>query len=144
MTRRYGPRIVGYGILLALVIAAPHVIPEQKVTDTQLSYVGTFAIALLGLVVLTGWTGQISLGHGAFMAIGAYVTAILSVDHGVPDLLTLPAAGLVAGIAIARSSGRHHLSANTDPTSACVKPHSSSSTSVSGRACCADFRSIAR
>ena len=95
--RRYGPRIVGYGLLLALVIAAPHVIPEQKVTDTQLSYVGTFAIALLGLVILTGWTGQISLGHGAFMAIGAYVTAILSVDHGVPDLLTLPLAGLVAG-----------------------------------------------
>jgi branched-chain amino acid transport system permease protein len=97
--RRYGPRVVGYGLLIALVVALPHVIPEQKVTDTQLAYVGTFAIALLGLVILTGWTGQISLGHGAFMAIGAYVTAILSVDHGVPDLLTLPAAGLVAGIA---------------------------------------------
>ena len=58
MIRRYGPRIVGYGLLLALVIAAPHVIPEQKVTDTQLSYVGTFAIALLGLVILTGWTAR--------------------------------------------------------------------------------------
>ncbi len=75
MIRRYGPRVVGYGLLLALVIAAPHIIPEEKVTDTQLSYVGTFAIALLGLVILTGYTGQISLGHGAFMAIGAYVTA---------------------------------------------------------------------
>jgi branched-chain amino acid transport system permease protein len=96
---RYGPRVVGYGLLLALVVALPHVIPEEKVTDTQLAYVGTFAIALLGLVILTGWTGQISLGHGAFMAIGAYVTAILSVDHGVPDLLTLPLAGLVAGLA---------------------------------------------
>ena len=98
MIRRYAPRVVGYGLLLALVVALPHVIPEEKVTDTQLAYVGTFAIALLGLVVLTGWTGQISLGHGAFMAIGAYVTAILSVDHGVPDLLTLPLAGLVAGL----------------------------------------------
>ena len=70
MIRRYGPRVVGYGLLLALVIALPHVIPEEKVSDTQLAYVGTFAIALLGLVILTGWTGQISLGHGAFMAIG--------------------------------------------------------------------------
>lgn len=99
MIRRRGPRILGYALLLAVVVALPHVIPEQKVTDTQLAYVGTFAIALLGLVILTGWTGQISLGHGAFMAIGAYVTAILSVDHGVPDLLTLPVAGLVAGVA---------------------------------------------
>ena len=99
MTRRLALRLLGYGILLALIAAAPHVLPEEKVTDTQLAYVGTFAIALLGLTILTGWTGQISLGHGGFMAIGAYVTAILSVDHGVPDLLTLPLAGLVAGLA---------------------------------------------
>jgi branched-chain amino acid transport system permease protein len=97
--RRYGPRLLVTLALLALLAALPHLIPEEKITDTQLSYVGTFAIALLGLVILTGYTGQISLGHGAFMAIGAYVTAILSVDHGVPDLLTLPLAGLVAGLA---------------------------------------------
>ena len=58
MIRRRGPRILGYALLLALVVALPHIIPEQKVTDTQLAYVGTFAIALLGLVILTGWTGQ--------------------------------------------------------------------------------------
>jgi branched-chain amino acid transport system permease protein len=97
--RRYGPRLLVAVVLLAFLAALPHMIPEEKITDTQLSYVGTFAIALLGLVVLTGYTGQISLGHGAFMAIGAYVTAILSVDHDVPALLTLPLAGLVAGLA---------------------------------------------
>ena len=96
--RAYGPRVLGYALLLALVVLLPHVIPEEKVTDTQLSYVGVFAIALLGLSILTGFTGQISLGHGGFMAIGAYVTAILSVNHGVPDLLTVPLGGLAAGI----------------------------------------------
>ena len=36
-----------------------------------------YAIAILGLAILTGFNGQISLGHGAFYAIGAYVTAVL-------------------------------------------------------------------
>src|SRR5262249_28004157 len=44
-----------------------------------------------------GFTGQISLGHGAFMGIGAYTTTILVVDHGWRDLWTIPLAGLVAG-----------------------------------------------
>ncbi len=96
--RAYGPRIVGYTLLVALIVLVPHVITETKVTDTQLAYVGVFAIALMGLTILTGITGQISLGHGGFMAIGAYVTAILSVNYGVNDLLTIPLGGLVAGI----------------------------------------------
>ena len=49
---------------------------------------------MLGLNVLVGYSGQISLGHGAFFAIGAYTAAILIDKHGWPDLLTLPAAGL--------------------------------------------------
>jgi branched-chain amino acid transport system permease protein len=84
--------------VLAAIVLLPHVVPEEKVTDTQLAYVGVFAIALIGLSILTGITGQISLGHGGFMAIGAYTTAILAVDHGVPDLLTVPLGGLVAGV----------------------------------------------
>jgi branched-chain amino acid transport system permease protein len=60
---------------------------------------GVYFIALLGLNIVTGYTGQISLGHSAFMAIGGYTTAILVVDHGVRDLWTIPIAGLVAGAA---------------------------------------------
>ena len=63
----------------------------------ELAYVGIYFIALVGLNLLTGYTGQISLGHGAFMAIGAYTTAILTVTHGVRDVWTIPIAGLVAG-----------------------------------------------
>src|SRR5262249_47012759 len=47
----------------------------------------------------TGYAGQISLGHSGFMLIGAYTTMILSVDHGVRDVYTIPLAGVFAGIA---------------------------------------------
>jgi branched-chain amino acid transport system permease protein len=59
--------------------------------------VGIYFVALLGLNVLTGWSGQISLGHGAFMAIGGYTSAILIAHHGMRDVWTIPLAGLVAG-----------------------------------------------
>jgi len=63
----------------------------------ELAIAGMYFVALLGLGILTGYSGQISLGHGAFMAIGAYTTAILSVDHGLRPIWTIPLAGLVAG-----------------------------------------------
>ena len=63
----------------------------------QLATVGAYFIAILGLDVLTGHSGQISLGHGAFMAVGAYTTAILMAHHGVRDLWTIPIAAAVAG-----------------------------------------------
>jgi branched-chain amino acid transport system permease protein len=53
------------------------------------------AVALLGLNLLTGVNGQISLGHGAFYALGAYTTAILIDKAGVNYALTIPAAGLL-------------------------------------------------
>jgi branched-chain amino acid transport system permease protein len=65
----------------------------------QFAYVGVYLVALTGLNILTGYTGQISLGHGAFMAIGGYTTSILMIDHGVKDIATIPFAILVAGIA---------------------------------------------
>ena len=65
----------------------------------QFAYVGIYLVALTGLNVLTGYTGQISRGHGAFMAIGGYTTAILMADHGVKDIVTIPLAIIVAGLA---------------------------------------------
>ncbi len=59
--------------------------------------VAFYLIAILGLNIVTGYTGQISLGHGAFMAIGGYTTAILVAHHHVGELWTIPLAGLVAG-----------------------------------------------
>ena len=61
----------------------------------QFTLVLVYAIALLGLNMLTGYNGQISLGHGAFYAIGAYVAAILMDKFGMPYWATLPVAGAV-------------------------------------------------
>jgi branched-chain amino acid transport system permease protein len=65
----------------------------------QFAYVAIYLVAITGLNVLTGYTGQISLGHGAFMAIGGYTTAILMSDYGVKDVWTIPIAAVVAGAA---------------------------------------------
>ena len=61
----------------------------------QASMVLSYAVALLGLNILTGYNGQISLGHGAFYAIGAYTTAILMEHAGLPYWVTVPAAAIV-------------------------------------------------
>ena len=61
----------------------------------QATMVLSYAIALVGLNILTGYNGQISLGHGAFFAIGAYTAGILMEHAGAPYWLTVPAAALV-------------------------------------------------
>ena len=93
------PRLgfLGFVLLVVAVVIAPTITTHYR--TFPLAFVGIFLIALLGLNILTGFTGQISLGHGAFMGIGAYTTTILVVDHGWRDLWTLPVAGVVAGLA---------------------------------------------
>lgn len=65
----------------------------------QLATVGAYLVAVLGLDVLLSCAGRLSLGHGAFMALGAYTTAILTAHHGVRDVWTIPVAAAVAGAA---------------------------------------------
>jgi branched-chain amino acid transport system permease protein len=76
--------------------------------------VGVFFIAALGLNILTGYTGQISIGHGAFMAIGGYTTAVLSRDHNTNLVVTMLVAfaicfviGLLVGLPALRLSGAY-------------------------------------
>jgi len=83
--------------LTAVVMVLPAFVSDFRAQ--QLSYVGIYLVALIGLDVLAGYTGQISLGHGAFMAIGGYTTALLMTDHGIKDIATIPAAIVVAGLA---------------------------------------------
>ncbi|WP_158926045.1 branched-chain amino acid ABC transporter permease [Acidisphaera sp. S103] len=64
----------------------------------QLTLVVVYAIAILGQALLTGFNGQISLGHGAFYAIGAYTTAILMSTWNVPYWATLPISAVVCAI----------------------------------------------
>src|ERR1041385_5943927 len=78
----------------------------------EFTYALIFAIAILGLNILTGYSGQISLGHGAFVAIGAFTTAIGVRTFGLPYVLTIPIAaalcgllGFVIGLATGRLEG---------------------------------------
>lgn len=83
------------GILLAVFLAAAFALPFliSDYRTFQFTQAIVYAIVLLGLNILTGYNGQISLGHGAFYAIGAYVAAILMDRFGVPYWATLPVAG---------------------------------------------------
>src|SRR5436189_5611350 len=84
-------------LLVVLACALPFIVSNYR--TFQLTLVLVYAIALLGLNVLTGYNGQISLGHGAFYALGAYSTAIL-IDHwNVPYPLTIIAAGVLCLVA---------------------------------------------
>jgi branched-chain amino acid transport system permease protein len=91
---RLKPAVFAAGIVVLVVL--PFVLTDFR--TVQLATVGAYFIAILGLAVLTGHSGQISLGHGALMAVGAYTTAILMANHGVRDLWTIPIAACVAGV----------------------------------------------
>ncbi len=86
-------KMIGLAVLLAGAVALPFLVSNYRVF--QFNLVLIYAIVLLGLNILTGYNGQISLGHGAFYAIGAYVAAILMDHFGWPYWATLPVAGLV-------------------------------------------------
>jgi len=94
---RYAWRLVVLAVLVAIAILLPRFVSDFRLV--QFSYVGIYFIAIYGLNLLTGYSGQVSLGHGAFMAIGGYTSAILVVHHGWTDWKTIPVAGLVAGVA---------------------------------------------
>ena len=78
---RYLPGRIAYAVLAIALLAAPFVIGKYYVGE--LTYLFILCIASLGLMVLTGYTGQVSLGHSAFLAIGAYTHAWM-LAHGVP------------------------------------------------------------
>ncbi len=109
--------LAGGRVVIALAAAAVIAwLPTHMSGYHQLEGAGVavFFIGILGLNVLTGYTGQISLGHGAFMAIGGYTSAILYRDHHWSPIATLPlaaavafAAGVLVGIPALRLRGVH-------------------------------------
>ena len=90
-------KLVGVAVLVLVACALPFLLGNYRVF--QLTLVLAYSIALLGLNMLTGYNGQISLGHGAFYAIGAYTAAILMDKAGLPYWATIPLAGAVCFVA---------------------------------------------
>jgi branched-chain amino acid transport system permease protein len=85
-----------YGLLLVALLAAPFVVPDYY--RTQLTFVFIYSIVGFGLMILAGFTGQISMGHAAFLAIGAYAEVVFQ-SMGWPFVLSAPMAMLLAGAA---------------------------------------------
>src|SRR2546427_6222484 len=115
MRRWTSPALQGLVLAVAVVLIAllPRFTSEFRLG--QFTYVAIYFVALLGLNILIGYNGQISLGHGAFMGIGGYTAAILILgrkgldlagahppqwlpEHGIRPILAIPLAGLVTGL----------------------------------------------
>ncbi|MDB5042738.1 MAG: inner-rane translocator [Candidatus Eremiobacteraeota bacterium] len=88
-------RAIRVGIAVVVIAILPAIVPSFVVFD--FIYVAAYAIAILGLIILTGMNGQISLGHGAFMALGGYVVAVLAHNLGWPYWVGVPLAALASG-----------------------------------------------
>ena len=102
-------RLAGWALLAVVAVLIPFTQGSFRVG--QFTLVLVYAIAILGLNLLVGYSGQISLGQGAFFALGAYTTAVLIEKASFPHLLALPAAAVVtfaAGLAFGIPTLRLH------------------------------------
>jgi len=90
-TRRISGNLTWLIALLAFAVASPFVFSDYHVF--QLTQIVVYAIAVLGFNLLTGFSGQISLGNGSFYALGAYTSVILMSRVGVPYWAAPPLAG---------------------------------------------------
>lgn len=99
LTRHSGQRF-WYGLLALLLVTAPWAFSDYWLS--QLTFFFIYATVALGLMLLVGFTGQLSIGHAAFMGVGAYAEAYLAA-RGWPVLLSLPCAmalSVVAGVIV--------------------------------------------
>jgi branched-chain amino acid transport system permease protein len=92
---KHGGQVFSYSALAVALLAAPFVLPDYWVS--QLNFIWIYSIVSLGLMILVGFTGQVSIGHAAFLAMGAYTEAYLQ-SHGWPFVLSLSFSALVAGV----------------------------------------------
>src|SRR3979411_2133468 len=104
------PHVAIVGIVL--ICFAPHVFSEYWLSI--LIQIGIFAIAALGLNILVGFTGQISIGHAAFFLFGAFTSAYISNTLPIPVFFAIPLAGavtalvgLIFGVPAARRKGTY-------------------------------------
>ena len=90
---QHGGQVFWYGALGVLLLAAPYIVSGYVLS--QLHFICIYAIVGFGLMLLVGYTGQISLGHAAFLAVGAYTEALLQ-SHGVPFVISIISAALLS------------------------------------------------
>jgi len=86
-----------FGIYLVFMILFPFVMPDEYYRSVGI-IIGLHAIVTIGLCLVMGLAGQISLGQAAFWGIGAYTSAVLTTKYGLPPLVGLVAAAIVPGL----------------------------------------------
>lgn len=91
---QHGGQRFWYGLLALVVLAAPLLTDVYWISEIASVYI--LAVAGVGLMLLSGYTGLASLGHAAFLGIGAYAEAVL-LQQGLPFFLSIPIAGMIAG-----------------------------------------------
>ena len=106
---KHSGQVFWYSLLFAVLLAVPYMLDEYFMS--QMHFVLIYSIVGLGLMLLVGFTGQISLGHAAFLAVGAYTEALMQAK-GIPFFISLPSAalfaaalGLVVGLPALRLKG---------------------------------------
>ena len=104
---------IAYSLLGVVLLAAPWWAGEYVMS--QLHFICIYAIVGFGLMMLVGFTGQISLGNAAFLAVGAYTTAALAGRLELPFPVVIPLSGLVAAVA-GMFSSRFMCSGSGSPT----------------------------
>jgi branched-chain amino acid transport system permease protein len=93
---QHSGQVYSYGLLGLLLMAAPWWAGDYVMS--QLHFICIYSIVGFGLMMLVGFTGQISLGHAAFLAVGAYTEALMQAA-GVPFVISIASAALFAGAA---------------------------------------------
>jgi len=85
-------------LLLILALLIPLIFNARPSVVAYINLAIIYAVSAVGLNLLLGVAGQISLGHAAFMGIGGYTSAILMMRYGVPSIISVLAGGLLAGL----------------------------------------------
>ncbi|MEN8720407.1 MAG: branched-chain amino acid ABC transporter permease [Oceanococcaceae bacterium] len=90
---------LGLSLLLLALIGLPVLVETHWISTANMAL--TAVVGAVALMILTGFTGQVSLGHAAFLAVGAYTTAVLGTELGLPFWLLIPLSGLLsAGVGL--------------------------------------------
>jgi len=93
---KHGGQVFSYGLLALVLMAAPWWAGDYVMS--QLHFICIYSIVGFGLMMLVGFTGQISLGHAAFLAVGAYTEALMQAA-GVPFVISISCAALFSAVA---------------------------------------------
>ncbi|MHA7125231.1 branched-chain amino acid ABC transporter permease [Janibacter indicus] len=114
MTTTFNPRLLGVALITITMLAAPFVLSGQPYLLRIVTTAVIYAIAAYGMNIILGMTGQLSLAHGAFFGVGAYIVGLLTTDHDwsfwtsfILAIVATTVMGYVSGLIALRTQGSY-------------------------------------